>query len=377
MTGATALIVALGTRLGGRRVGVLAGLLFALVPSVSRYAHEARPYALVAFLAVLATYLLVRVIDRPGVLGLVCYGLTMALLGLGHVVALLLLAAHGLTVLALRRGLIWRWSAAAVVAVAAAAPVLYLGQRQQAQISWIPELTVLRLLQSPGVLAGSAFVGGTLLVLSFLAFSWRAPALVWTLWAVLPTIGLVLASLAVPMWLPRYLLFTLPAWALLAATAVSRTRLLRGAAFLALVAVLAAYEHVQIRGDAGHTQDPRAVGAVLNQHALPSDAVIYGRFDDFTSRLAVARYTEAAHRPDDVLVEVASLKNGYIRASECAAADSCAGTPDRVWVIRSGDKADVLANIGRDREALLRAGYVTAQTWKQAGFTVALLTRRP
>ncbi|WP_246001640.1 glycosyltransferase family 39 protein [Allorhizocola rhizosphaerae] len=377
MTGATALTVGLGTRLAGRRVGVIAGLLFALMPAVSRYAHEARPYALAVFFAALATYLLVRVLDRPSTVGLVCYGLAVLLLGLAHFVALMLLAAHGLTVLSMCRSLIRRWLVAAALAVVAITPLMYLGQRQRGQISWIPELTGLRLLQTPGVLTGSLLMSGTLLVLGFLAFSWRAPALVWTLWAVLPTIGLGLVSVGVPMWLPRYLLFTLPAWVLLAATVVSRLRILRGAVFLALVGVLVVYDHVQIRGGAGHTHDSRAIGMVLNQHAVSSDAVMYGKFDeDFGPRLAVARYTDAAHRPNDVLAEVPAMAQGNFRAVECVSAVECAGDPDRVWVIRPGNRTDVLAGIGKDRETLLRAGYVTAQTWNLIGFTVALLTRK-
>jgi mannosyltransferase len=377
MTGATALTVGLGTRLAGRKVGVIAGLLFALLPAVSRYAHEARPYALAVFFATLATYLLVRVLDRPSTVGLAGYGLAVLFLGLSHFVALMLLAAHGLTVFSMRRSLIWRWLVATAVALAAITPLLYLGQRQRGQISWIPELTGLRLFQTPPVLTGSALLGGMLLVLGFLAFSWRAPALVWTLWAALPTIGLGLVSIAVPMWLPRYLLFTLPAWALLAATAVSHLRISRGAVFLTLAGVLVVYEQIQIREVTGHTQDSRAVGTVLNQHARPSDAVIYGRFDeDFSPRLAVARYTDAAHRPNDVLAEVPATANGNFRAIECATADKCAGDPDRVWVIRSGNRSDVLAGIGKDRETLLRAGYLTAQTWNPAGYTVALLTRQ-
>ncbi|WP_203911597.1 glycosyltransferase family 39 protein [Rhizocola hellebori] len=377
MTGATALTVVLGSRLAGRRVGVIAGLLFALIPGVSRYAHEARPYALAVFFAALATYLLIRVLDRPSAVGLVCYALAVLLLGLAHFVALMLLAAHGLTVLSMRRNLIWRWLVATVVAVAAITPLLYIGLRQRGQISWIPEVDGLRLLQTPVVFTGSLLIGGMLLGLGFLAISWRVPALVWTLWAVLPTIGLGLVSLAVPMWLPRYLLFTLPAWALLAATVVSRQRILRGTAFLALVGVLVVYDHVQIRGAAGHTQDSRAIGTVLNQHASPSDAVIYGKFDeDFTPRLAVAHYTAAAHLPNDVLAQVAVTANGNFRAVECAAAAECAGSPDRVWVIRPGNRSDVLAGIGKDRETLLKAGYVTAQTWNLTGFTMALLTRK-
>ncbi len=47
MAGAAGLVTVLGTRLSGgsRRTGLLAGLLFAVVPAASRYAQEARPYA--------------------------------------------------------------------------------------------------------------------------------------------------------------------------------------------------------------------------------------------------------------------------------------------------------------------------------------------
>ena len=377
MAGATALIVALGTRLAERKVGVIAGLLFALLPAVSRFAHEARPYALAVFFATLSTYLLIRFLDRPSIPGLAFYSVAVLLLGLAHFVALLLLAAHGLTVLSMRRKLIWRWLAATAVALAAISPLLYIGQRQRGQIAWIPELTGLRLFQTPPVLTGSALLGGMLLVLAFLAVSWRGPALVCTLWAVLPTVGLGLISLVAPMWLPRYLMFTLPAWVLLAVMALSRLRIQRGAVLVTVAAILVLYEQIQIRETTGHTQDSRAVGTVLNQHAGPSDAIVYGRFDeDFSPRLAVARYTDAAHRPKDVLVEVPPATNGRFRAVECSSADKCLGDPDRIWVVRSGNRSDALAGLGKDRETLLREGYVTEKTWSMAGFTMALLTRK-
>ena len=57
---------AVGRRLGGRWPGLAAGLLFAGAPLISRYAQEARSYAIVTALAVTATYLLVRAVDGGG-----------------------------------------------------------------------------------------------------------------------------------------------------------------------------------------------------------------------------------------------------------------------------------------------------------------------
>lgn len=65
MAGA-AVFVALAARdLAGPGTGTVAGLVFALVPSVSRFAQEVRFYALAACFAALATWLLVRALDRP------------------------------------------------------------------------------------------------------------------------------------------------------------------------------------------------------------------------------------------------------------------------------------------------------------------------
>lgn len=51
-------ITVIGRRLVSARAGLLAGLIFGLLPVVSRYAQEARSYSIVSAVAVLATYLL-------------------------------------------------------------------------------------------------------------------------------------------------------------------------------------------------------------------------------------------------------------------------------------------------------------------------------
>ena len=66
MTAAAIGVAALGRRLHSPRAGLLAGLVFAVLPQASRYAQEARSYALVLACAVLASYLLVRATGDPG-----------------------------------------------------------------------------------------------------------------------------------------------------------------------------------------------------------------------------------------------------------------------------------------------------------------------
>nr|WP_089155065.1 glycosyltransferase family 39 protein [Micromonospora sp. NBS 11-29] len=99
MAAAAALTARLGALLAGDRAGLLAGLLFAVLPATSRYGQEARPYALATLLAVLATLLLVEALRRPTWRRWAGYAVAVAALGLLHLIALTLLAAHAVAVL--------------------------------------------------------------------------------------------------------------------------------------------------------------------------------------------------------------------------------------------------------------------------------------
>ncbi len=59
------LVAVLGTEFGLRR-GWLAGAIFGLFPLTLRYAAESRVYSQALFLSILATYLYLRLIERPG-----------------------------------------------------------------------------------------------------------------------------------------------------------------------------------------------------------------------------------------------------------------------------------------------------------------------
>ena len=108
VAGATFGIVAIGRRVATPQVGLFAGLIYAVLPMVSRYGQEARSYALVSAVAVAATWVLLGE-RRSRYLG---YGLLVALLGWFHLYALLLLPAHAVTVVLRRRTEIIPWLAA-------------------------------------------------------------------------------------------------------------------------------------------------------------------------------------------------------------------------------------------------------------------------
>ncbi|HLK78538.1 MAG TPA: glycosyltransferase family 39 protein, partial [Streptosporangiaceae bacterium] len=143
MAAAAACVTAIGRSLAGNRAGLCSGLVFALVPSVSRFAQEVRFYSLEVLVATLATLLLLRALDRPSARRWLAYGTCLALLGYIDVVALSVVAGHA-------AGVALRWqqdrdnrqlwfAAAAGAGLVACLPLAVLGSAQAAdQVRWIP-----------------------------------------------------------------------------------------------------------------------------------------------------------------------------------------------------------------------------------------------
>jgi mannosyltransferase len=383
--GAAGFVAAIGIKVGGRRVGLAAGLIFALLPSVSRYAQEARPYALTVLAATIATYVLLHLVERPRFLTYLAYTASIVLVGLSHIVALLVLLAHLLLVVRVRRS--WRgffgWSAAALIGVLPVLPLLYIGQQQSSgQIGWIPPLSWARLSETPSALFGTTIIAGAVIALALAAMSLRAPIQSLTLWAIVPAAGLAGVAMLTPLWVARYLLFVLPAWALLAAVTLRRLTVLRGLVAVLGVGALAIPAQATIRDVGGHDIASRDVAAVIRSNDLPGDTVLFGTFangDQRTSRDAVLRYLPPDERPLDKLMVRPPRTNGSLGAQECPDVDipSCFGTPDRVWVVRRGKLTNTLEGIGAAKDQLLRQNFVQSEIWPLKGFTVALYTRKP
>lgn len=386
MAGAAGLTARIGTRLATPRVGLLSGLVFAVLPATSRYGQEARPYALVVFAAVLSTLALVHVLNNPRRRTLAAYALAVALLGLLHVIALLLLAAHALVVFAVRRSAIRRWLVAAGIGVLPALPVLYLGSQQTAQVSWIETPTSSSLTAFPATLLGTAVGAGMVLALAMFAVSTRYPTVLYASWAVTPLVCLFAVSQLTALWLPRYLLFTAPAWALLAGTALGRARLVRGIAGLVVVAAVGVTSQLTVREADGHLQATREAAALISARMKAGDAIVFSTRDggagvygtsDRVGRDLVAHYIPADRRPADVLQVVPQRSAGRVTAVECTNVASCLRGRKRVWVQRLGHQTDPLQNLGGAKGTVLRNRYYVSAVWYPRGLTVALILPKP
>ena len=94
MAAAAAVVALIGRRLGGNLAGLASGLVFALIPSVSRYAQEARPYAFAMFFAALATLMFLRAMERPGWSRWAIYAVVLAAAGAANLIAVIVAAGH-------------------------------------------------------------------------------------------------------------------------------------------------------------------------------------------------------------------------------------------------------------------------------------------
>jgi mannosyltransferase len=88
------LVALIGRRLAGKVAGLASGLVFALIPSVSRYAQEARPYAFAMLFATLATLLFLRAMERPRWSRWALYTVVLAAAGTANLIALCVVAGH-------------------------------------------------------------------------------------------------------------------------------------------------------------------------------------------------------------------------------------------------------------------------------------------
>ena len=343
-------VTLLGQRLVSGRAGLAAGLLMAAFPSVSFYAEDAREYAIVTALATVASYLLVRALqagtpakagsNAPGTAGagqppgprprdegtgpqasggfqggrppgpagwLAGYAAALALLGLGNILSLLIIAPHAVTVAVWRwryRGpgqpFVLRWLVSVAMALIVVSPVALIASGQAHQVQWIKPPGLVAIIAMAGLvgppqvffivvavmaaaLAAGLLGGGR----ARLRADW--PAGLWGLalpWLFLPPALLFAVSVSHvihPLYVFRYIAFCIPAAALLAGTALAA--LARGAvgwgvAVAALIVIAAAGLPAQgsQRSVTGHGYGIRLADQAVARLARPGDALMNVRY---------------------------------------------------------------------------------------------------
>ncbi|WP_436961255.1 glycosyltransferase family 39 protein [Streptomyces sp. SudanB182_2057] len=219
---AAACVAVIGRRVAGTWAGLAGGMVFGLLPAVQFHLQEGRSYALVAAGAALSTLLLTTVLRQPArTRHWAAYGTAVLLTGLLNWLSLMILAAHLTTLLWTRAGraVLARWTVAAGCATAGVLPLIMFSRSQSAQLAWIPPLSW-HMLIGPAVLLA---IGGTCALLDRPRAGRPSAAAVGLPLLAVPQLGLIALSLIQPVFLDRYVLYSMLGLALLIGTAVGTT----------------------------------------------------------------------------------------------------------------------------------------------------------
>ena len=450
MTAATIVVAVTGRRLGGTTAGLLGGLIFAIIPSVSRYAQEARPYAFATLFAALATLLLLRAMERPSWLRWGLYAVAVGAAGAANLVALSLLAGHIVIVgvACLRTGRIgegtegrvlgggrpepidgqplalagW-FCLSAAVGVILDAPLVIEGHSQSlSQIGHQPIPRAGDLIGLSGGLWPELFsstpVAAVVILLALASVVCavdarrRVAAAGILACAILPIVAVWVISIGPDSyWTFRYMLFTIPAWALAAGFGVAaiagRLSALRPArvssrlgfavvatALVAVTVAAGAHDQREIRQYEAHNAwafpemmsngEPvnyPAAAAVVAANERPGDAIIYQSSDlnHYEVDAAVAYYLRGKQLPAAVFQARTPVQADSLQAVQCGNPSLCiTGTP-RIWVVYidhlTRNPVNPFSAIPKAQASYLTTlGYHTKHLWKATGITVALLT---
>lgn len=343
----------LARRLFGDRAAVLTGLLMSISAFLIDYAAEARSYALTMLLAAVSGLLLVNAMDRRGVWRWVAYVLGAVAMVISHPLAILVLAAHTVSLLALPPTAERRAPLTAVVAAGAVAVGLpaYVTLAQGEATSWIPA-TSFRLLGG----FVTHYGGGHVPALPWFALAalavwrlipdvrragrstetWRIVFLV--LWFVVPPVLLVLFSLYEPAFVDRYLVGVFPALAVLVAAGLAairhRTRALVAVGVVVAASLVGVAMRIYLTPEPEY---PRHAANTVAVCARPGDAIVYTHawarvpFDYYLERAA------APGRPEDIGVaagnSAADVRDTYPRERSPGEFERLLADRERVWVI--------------------------------------------
>lgn len=389
---AAAGVAVLARRCADPATGLVAGLLYACGVTVTRYAQEARPYAMVAAVAVLAGYLLVRAAESRSWRWFAGYGLATAVLGLLNLYALLLVPAHGVTLLVSRPGgrAGRRWSLTIGLVLAGLFPFALAALGQIQQILWIPPVDMGTPADVAGFLAGDGWLAIPVLLLAAAGLTSgvarvgiRALALPWLLLP--PAVLLGVSVLYHPVYVDRYVVLCLPAVSLLAAAGLVRlVRLGRrgraaSAVAVTVLLVLSVPAHAEIRRQDGRLDDLRTPATILRDQARPGDAVLYL---ERVLRWDAAAYPWGYRKLDDVTLDQDAVRAGNLKGGDIADPEELRRRlreAGRVWVMTNRSVPEPAPERVLERQRILfsTGPYAEEGTWTYRGGRLSLLVRRP
>ncbi|MCD9878527.1 glycosyltransferase family 39 protein [Streptomyces sp. NR30] len=431
------LVAALGVRLVRPRVGLWAGLLYAITPLTGHYAQEGRSYALVAAGVAAATLLLVRAVEGRSRRVWWWYGGVLAVTCLLHELVVLVLCAHALTLVLMRvrRGVWLGWARAAGVVGVVLLPLVWVSQEQSGQVGWLvtPGWDQAGLLVRDFAVGPDGLVFWVSVALMALGLGAGRLAAVALPLLVLPPALLIAVSQIRPLFHERYVLYALAGAPLLAAAGadwvagvVGRLRLggrrvparphsrlrpsggtpialrndcphddrqwsgrrlpygrlgtLTGVLAVALAFVQCLPLYRQDRSPAHRPENLGAVAARAARDIRPGDPVL---FLPSNWRLTALTYPKAFRRARDIALRESGPRSGTLSGIETTPAElrrKLAGV-DRVWVV--GQSRLLSSGLlpadptERVKLAVVEEQFIARERYVSGRVTFLLYVRRP
>lgn len=313
--------------LGRKMLGTSFGLVSALLLSVNafqvRYAQEARTYTLLVLLLIVSTYFLVSGMESGRRGDWNWYIVFSSLAIYAHFFAVLVVIAHWVALrLTSRIGVVAPGKeirpqfrrAARLVAVWTAPIWIFIATTGAGPIAWIPRPGVGDIIGLLKKLSGNAETMQLIVYSAFVILGLIAGAVAirrrrpdsfayvtLACWFLVPLVIVLLVSIARPVFAPRYLMISLPAWLMLAAAGITAGRSRVLAAVLGLAVAGSSFAGVRSYYKADFDigrNDVRSATAYILDHAQPHDGIVFYSLSTRFPYDYYAAHTNAEVKPD-------------------------------------------------------------------------------
>ena len=322
-TAAIPAIFLLGRKMVGTGFGLVSALLLSINAFQVRYAQEVRSYSLLVLLVIISSYWFVSALESGRRRDWNWYIVTSALAIYAHFFAVLVVISHWValrimgriepTRLPADRSIGFR-RAAKLIALWTLPIWIFIATTGAGPIAWIPRPGLNDIVGLLKKLSGNAEAALLILYLVAVIAGLYAGAkaikqrreegrsyIILACWFLVPLLIVLLVSIARPVFAPRYLMISLPAWVMLAASGIASLRprfvtplILAAIIWLGIEGIRSYYV---IDFDIGRN-DVRSATSYILSHSEPSDGIVFYTVSTRFPYDYYAAHSEAENKPD-------------------------------------------------------------------------------
>lgn len=350
----------LGRKMQGTSFGLLSALLLSINAFQVRYAQEVRSYSLLVLLVVVSTYYFLEAAESGHKRDWNWYIVISALAIYAHFFAVLVVVSHWVALRVMRRTdpAVWtqdtqtQFRRAARLTALWTLPIwLFIATTGAGPIAWIPRphlgdvIGLLKKLSGNAEMALLTLYSACVLVglvvgcVAIVRRKQRAASyVVLACWFFVPLVIVLLVSIARPVFAPRYLIISMPAWIMLAAAGIDslRPRLLAVPVMVAIAwfGIAGVRSYYKVDFDIGRN-DVRSATAYILENSQPSDGIVFYTVSTRFPYDYYAAHTNKQTKPD-ILWPGSNSGVGwhdFMGVPSATRVPDFASGHDRIWVV--------------------------------------------